>query len=198
MPRRRITDEEVGLIKAMLRRKMRNRDIQFCFNRQDRSVNSGRITGIYAGDYGPEVPSAAEAALDAFLASFAPAKVGVVVDAGTAREPTLAERALARFVQRGGEWFLADGETSDQECKAEFNPRRMEPIVRAIASLANNRGGFVFVGGGTLPPSHDQGGRAKRPRRCHLAKSAHSRFSACQMLLTQCLHWKRKRGELHS
>lgn len=146
MPRRSITDEEIGLIKAMLRRGMRNRDIQFYFNRQDRPVNSGRITGINAGDYGPGVPTATEAALDAFLAGFAPAEVGVVIEAGAAREPTLAERASARFVQRDGGWFLADGETSDQECKAQFDPRRMEPVVRAIAALANNQGGFVFIG----------------------------------------------------
>lgn len=146
MPRRSITDNEIGLIKAMLRRGMRNRDIQFYFNRQDRPVNSGRITGINTGTYGPEVAEATDAALDAFLAGFAPAEVGVVVEAGAAREPTLAEKAVARFVQREGGWFLADGETSDQECKAEFNPRRIEPIVRAIAALANNRGGFVFIG----------------------------------------------------
>lgn len=146
MPRRSITDEEIGLIKAMLRRGMRNRDIQFYFNRQDRPVNSGRITGINAGAYGPEVPAATEAALDAFLAGFAPADVGVVIEAGAPREPTLAEMAFARFVQRDGGWFLADGETSDQECKAQFDPRRVEPVVRAIAALANNRGGFVFIG----------------------------------------------------
>ena len=147
MPRRSITDEEIGLIKAMLRRGMRNRDIQFYFNRQDRPVNSGRITGIRAGDYGPEVPEAMGAALDAFLATFAPAEVGVVIEGGVQREPTLADRALARFVRRDdGDWYLIDGETSEQECKTQFDPHRMEPIIRAIAALANNRGGFVFIG----------------------------------------------------
>ena len=146
MPSRSITDEEIGLIKAMLRRRMRNRDIQFYFNRQDRPVNSGRITGIRSGDYGPE---ATDAALDAYLATFAPAEMGVVIKGGEQREPTLAERAKARFVQRGDRnWFLADGETSEQECKVQFEPRRMEPIIRAIAALANNRGGFVFIGVG--------------------------------------------------
>ena len=147
MPRRSITDEEIGLIKAMLRRGMRNRDIQFYFNRQDRPVNSGRITGIRSGDYGPEVPEATDAELDAFLATFAPAEVGVVIEGAAQREQTLADRALARFVQRAdGHWYLIDGETSEQECKAQFDPRRMEPIIRAIAALANNRGGFVFIG----------------------------------------------------
>lgn len=146
MARRSITDEEIGLIKAMLGRGMRNRDIQFYFNRQDRPVNSGRITGINSRDYGPEVPAATDAALDTFLAGFAPAEVGVVIEGGSPQEQTLAERALGRFAQRGESWYLTDGETSDQECKAQFEPRRMEPIVRAIAALANNRGGFVFVG----------------------------------------------------
>lgn len=58
MPRRSITDEEIALIKAMLARGMANKAIQFYFNRQDRAVNSGRISGIKHRDYGPEVPKA--------------------------------------------------------------------------------------------------------------------------------------------
>jgi hypothetical protein len=146
MPRKSITDQEIGLIKAMLRRGMRNRDIQFYFNRQDRPVNSGRITGINASEYGPEVPAATDPELDAFLAGFAPSEVGVIIEASSPRKLTLAERARACFVQRDDVWYLADGETSDQECKAQFDPRRIEPIVRAIAALANNRGGFIFMG----------------------------------------------------
>ena len=60
MPKRSITDEEIGLIKAMLARGMANKDIQFYFNRQDRAVNSGRITGIRDRSYGPEVPKAGD------------------------------------------------------------------------------------------------------------------------------------------
>jgi hypothetical protein len=58
MRSRSITDREISLIKAMLARGMRNRDIQFYFNRQDRPVNSGRITGIKDGsDLSPEISS---------------------------------------------------------------------------------------------------------------------------------------------
>ena len=71
MPKRTITDEEIGLIKAMLRMGMKNKDIQFYFNRQDRAVNSGRITGIRDGSYGPEVARASEDEAKAFMASFA-------------------------------------------------------------------------------------------------------------------------------
>ena len=109
-------------------------------------MNSGRITEITAGDYGPAVPAATNVALDAFLASFARAKATAIIEPGALRELTVAEKARVRFLQRDGGWYLTDGETADQECKAEFNPRRMEPIVRAVAALANNRGGFIFIG----------------------------------------------------
>lgn len=147
MPRRSITDEEIGLIKAMLARGMRNRDIQFYFNRQDRPVNSGRITGIRNGSYGPEVAQATEAALDAFLATFQPAEVGVVMEGAPAGPLSIHEQAHARFAQReDGLWYLADGETSEQECKAEFDSKKLTPVIKAIAALANNRGGFIFIG----------------------------------------------------
>lgn len=110
-------------------------------------MNSGRITGIKSGDYGPKVPAATEAALDAFLAGFVPAEVGVVVEAGAQLEPTLAQKARNRFIQRDdGAWYLVDGETADQECKAQFTPKNMGRIIATIAAMANNRGGIIFIG----------------------------------------------------
>lgn len=145
MPRRSITDEEVGLIKAMLARMMRNRDIQFYFNRPDRPVNSGRITQIKQGTYGPQVPVAEDHDVQAFLDAFAENRPRMVI-----AEPiiaTLADRAAGRFERRDdGHWYLADGKTAEQECKERFDLNRMNPIIKAIAALANNRGGFVFLG----------------------------------------------------
>ncbi|WP_192177722.1 AlbA family DNA-binding domain-containing protein [Mesorhizobium amorphae] len=148
MPKRGITDEEIGLIKTMLAWGMRNRDIQFYFNRQDRPVNSGRISQIGGGTYGAEVPAAEDAAVDEFLATFAHAEVGVVIDAAArpARQ-TLADRAREHFVRReDGHWYLADGETAEHECKEGFDPKKLTPIIRAVAALANNRGGFIVLG----------------------------------------------------
>ena len=69
MAKRSITDVEIGLIKAMLGRKMKNSDIQLLFNRPDRKVNSGRITGIGDGSYSNSkaIAAASSADLDAFL-----------------------------------------------------------------------------------------------------------------------------------
>lgn len=144
---RSITDEEIGLIKALLARGERNVDIQFYFNRPDRPVNSGRISQIRNGTYGPEIPSATDQELDAFLNDFKAGAVGVAVNEQDAKPPTIAETAIARFEQHAdGSWRLRDGETTQQECKETFNPKKMTPIIKAIAALANNKGGYVFIG----------------------------------------------------
>ncbi len=78
---RSITDEEIGLIKALLAIGERNVDIQFYFNRPDRPVNSGRISQISNGTYGPNVPAASQVELANFLAIFQVAAVGVAKDA---------------------------------------------------------------------------------------------------------------------
>lgn len=150
MGKRSITDKEIGLIKAMLDKKMKNKDIQFYFNRQDRAVNSGRISQIAGKTYGPEVSTASEGELSQFLSAFRSAEIGVVniVDANQ-REPTLPEIAQNFFVKRGRKWFLSAHETDRTECKENFclkpEGRFADPL-RSIAGLANNVGGFIFFG----------------------------------------------------
>jgi hypothetical protein len=148
--KRSITDIEIGLIKAMLLRSMKNKDIQFYFNRQDRAVNSGRITQIRDGTYGPETTTASEDELNVFLSSFKPSEIGAVVnEAALQREPTLSEQAVALFVRGRAGWFLSSHETDRVECKETFclkpEARFADPL-RSIAGLANNAGGFIFFG----------------------------------------------------
>jgi hypothetical protein len=106
MPKRSVTDREIGLIKAMLARGTKNRDIQFYFNRQDRPVNSGRITQIRNGTYGPNVRQTSEADLDTFLGAFVPSKIGAVVNKDSPQlKPTPIEQARALFARRSdGRW----------------------------------------------------------------------------------------------
>ena len=68
--KRNITDEEIGLIKAMLKLKIPNDKVHFYFNRADRLVSSGRITQIKQGKYGGDVVEADHAAVDAFIAEW--------------------------------------------------------------------------------------------------------------------------------
>lgn len=146
---RSVSDDEIGLIRAMLARDMKNRDIQFYFNRQDRPVNSGRITGIRQNAYGPGIPAASDEALDAFLAKF---KVGPVRGPGEAAAPPTDDQRIAALFssKKGGEWRLTSGETDEIECKREVDVRKLAPVVRAIAGMANSdlvgRGGQVGAG----------------------------------------------------
>lgn len=152
MARRSITNEEIGLIKAMLARGMANKAIQFYFNRPDRAVNSGRISGIKHRDYGPEVPKASDEALAAFLATFkAPelASPGIVIETAIVG-PTdpMDEKFLRSFFSKNsdGAWRCNAGETDEFECKQNFNLRGFGKPLRTIAGFANNRGGYIFFG----------------------------------------------------
>lgn len=152
MPRRSITDEEIGLIKSMLARGMANKAIQFYFNRQDRAVNSGRISGIKHRDYGPEVPKASDEALSAFIANFTSPELsapGIVVQtAPLAPLDAMDEKMLRSFFDKdaNGAWRCTAGETDEFECKEGFSLRNFSKPLRTIAGFANNRGGYLFFG----------------------------------------------------
>lgn len=154
--KRSITDEEIALIKAMAGRGMKNKDIQFFFNRPDRPVNSGRITGIKTGSYSDSVsiPEADEGTLDAFLASFTVTEVSASVmvpgagpsllpESGPADEAVL----IAMFEkQASGVWRFKHGESDQHECKQDFGFKHAGKWLRAVAALANNAGGYIVFG----------------------------------------------------
>jgi hypothetical protein len=149
VPVRSISEIEIGLIKAMIARGMKNRDIQFYFNRQDRPVNSGRITQIRDGSYGPSsIKQATDTDLDDFIRTFKAIDVGAIIPAATAvTQPSKSEIARSLFTrQADGSWKLKDGETDQHECKQEFDPAKLSPVIRAVAAMSNNRGGFLFLG----------------------------------------------------
>lgn len=141
MSRRTITEQEISLIKAMLSRGMKNKDIQFFFNRPDRPVNSGRISTIRTGSYSDsaDIMEASDEELDSFMQSWPRTR-------GHA-EPTIADKARQLFRQRSdGRWILIDGENQECECKQDFDLSKLNKIIRAVAALANNNGGFIFFG----------------------------------------------------
>jgi hypothetical protein len=140
-----LSDDEIALVKAMLRKGWRNDAVHFYFNRPDRLISSGRIAQIKAKKYGAAVDEALPEELDDFLSAWA--------DGKTERPPApspVDQRALRSFFTRtGGRWKLIGGETDRIECKAGF---RLKPedhfakVVRAIAAMANNKGGYIFFG----------------------------------------------------
>lgn len=142
--KRSISDGEIGLIRAMLSRGMKNQAIQFYFNRQDRPVNSGRITQIRQNTYGAGIPPSTEEVLDDFLSSFEP---GRVTSPNGPAFPSREDAIVGMFTSTSeGDWRLTSGETDELECKREVDVKKLSPLVRAIAGMANNKGGLILLG----------------------------------------------------
>ena len=142
---RSISEREIALIKAMLARGLKNKDIQFFFNRPDRPVNTGRISTIRSGSYSnsSQITAASEHDLEDFLLSFDKSTQSTKGQI----EATIAERARAFFRKsKDGMWSLEGGESEGCECKKDFDPKKMTAIVKAVAALANNKGGYIFFG----------------------------------------------------
>jgi hypothetical protein len=145
MPKRSITDHEIGLIKAMLARSMKNKDIQFFFNRPGRPVNSGRISTIRSGSYSNSstVTPASDDDLNSFMHAF---------ESGSGAGATISQIKLADLMRTlfekkaDGHWYLIGGESDECECKLIFEPKKLSAVVRAVAAMANNKGGYIFFG----------------------------------------------------
>ncbi|ESZ20035.1 ATP-binding protein [Mesorhizobium sp. L2C084A000] len=153
MAKKNITDEEIALIRAMLDRNMKNKDIQFYFNRPDRSVNSGRISGIRDRTYSnsASISPAPDSALDSFIAAHSQSSnnsdLGSSGQLSEGDDP-LSPVRIAKCFTKGanGIWRLSVGETDRFECKANFGFKHQDKWLRPIAALANNSGGYVFFG----------------------------------------------------
>lgn len=151
MAKRSITDEEIALIKAMRDRGIRNSAIQFYFNRPDRQVNSGRITNIGDGTYSNSatISAATDAELDAFLGSYTGDNSATASLASPPPPPGPVDKSTieAMFEEdAGGTWRFRAGETDEHECKANFGFKYASTWLRAVAALANNRGGYILFG----------------------------------------------------
>lgn len=137
-----MTDEEIGLVKAMVKRGIRNDTIHFYFNRSDRLISSGRIAQIKMGKYGASVQEAAPEALDVFLQAHEHL-------ASRPASPVGRSTVMKLFSETAGAWRVDVGETDQIECKRNFrlNPEvRFADAIRSIAGLANNRGGYIPFG----------------------------------------------------
>lgn len=146
MPKQRtLSDEEIGMAKAMLRKGWRNDMVHFYFNRPDRLISSGRIAQIKAGKYGSSVEEASPEDLQVFVDAWETAKGGQP----PAPSPVDQRRLRAFFVRTSGGWRVEGGETDRMECKANFRLQpedRFSKALRAIAGMANNKGGYLFFG----------------------------------------------------
>ncbi|GJE81245.1 AlbA family DNA-binding domain-containing protein [Methylorubrum thiocyanatum] len=143
----KLSQEEMGLIKALLATGLKNDEVHFFFNRADRLISSGRIAQIRKGSLGASVPPATKAELDTFIEGWrAKNSLGKV---STTTSPTDAAVIAALFESVEGAWKLRIGETNRTECKKNFRLKpeeRFSDAIRTIAGFANNKGGYLFFG----------------------------------------------------
>lgn len=139
---RNMSDVEVGLVRAMLAKGMKNDQVHFYFNRADRLISPGRITQIKAGSYAKDVPAASDDELTAFVAKW-DAEHAAIYPKGP-QSPTDIDVIEALFEKRKSYWHVRAGETDVVECK--LNYAVSGKILRAIAGLANNKGGHILFG----------------------------------------------------
>lgn len=139
---RGLSDEEVGLARAMLARGMQNDQIHFYFNRADRLISSGRITQIKNGTYAKDISAATEAELDSFLTKWGSENASV--SQKSLSSPTDRDYIAALFEKRKNRWHVKNGETDVVECKLNYSVNGA--IIKAIAGLANNKGGHILFG----------------------------------------------------
>jgi hypothetical protein len=113
-----MTDEEVGLARAMLAKAMKNDQVHFYFNRVDRLISSGRIAQIKEGSYAKDVAAATEDELAAFTAKW-DADHAAIYRKGP-QSPTDIEYIDALFEKRKNAWHVRSGETDVVECKLNY------------------------------------------------------------------------------
>lgn len=94
---------------------------------------------------GASIEEALPEELEAFLSTWEAA------EAKLPPNPSPVEMKVLRsmFIREAGTWRLAGGETDRTECKANFRVQPAESFskaLRAIAGLANNKGGYLFFG----------------------------------------------------
>lgn len=123
----------------------RNDVIHFYFNKPERLISPGRIAQIKKGTYGALVDEALPEELETFLSAWRDS------EAKPPPAPSPVDMKIIRsmFVRESGAWRLAGGETDRTECKANFRVQPAESFskaLRAIAGLANNKGGYLLFG----------------------------------------------------
>lgn len=143
---RTLSDHEIALVKAMLRRGFKNDAIHFFFNLPDRLISPGRITQIKQKKYGANVEEAPQDELDQFIQAWKSSRSG---SDHAATLPLDGSHLMRMFRETAAGWALIPGETDFTECKRSFRvspETRFADVIRSIAGLANNRGGYLFFG----------------------------------------------------
>lgn len=142
MAQRGLEDWEISVIKRMIAEGYARDKMHAYFNRPERTLTPAAFSEIKAGMFGTGVPACDSRDLARFVENFS-------------KSPTAAENdpvgiaTIARLVSVDGDTKqLIVTENSHIEFKASFSfqDNTFSKILRAIAAMANNSGGYIICG----------------------------------------------------
>lgn len=142
MAQRGLEDWEIALIKRMMMEQYARDKMHAYFNRPDRTLTPAAYSEIKAGRFGKAIEPASIETLQRFVEGFARQREGEKSDPIGA--PTISK--LLRLAADGIR--LIESEDNQIEFKASFSfsDNTLSKIMRAVAALANNSGGYIFCG----------------------------------------------------
>lgn len=128
-----LSNDEVALIKALLKLKISNQEILGYINnaRADvkNHINNGRITDIKNGRIGADVQACDEASAKAFMEKYG----------------NISNNKKLSFLCIKDE-YLENEESETLEFKENFNSIKEDKLLHTIQAMANNQGGFIIFG----------------------------------------------------
>lgn len=142
MANRGLEDWEISIIKRMMEEGYARDKMHAYFNRPERTLTPAAYSEIKVGKIGPEVPVAGSEVLSRFVDGFAKSRE-------EAEKDPIGAFMLSRMVAIDSETdCLKEKESDHVEFKAGFTfaDNAFSKVVRAMAALANNSGGYILCG----------------------------------------------------
>lgn len=144
MTNRRLSGEEIALIKAMIAEGMPAQNICGYMFRPDRSLNPAGVYEIKSGRFGSDVPAASPEALARWIKEHP--YFGAVSDADDIARLRKELRGILRFSEKHGDIVVEPAETFRIEFKEEFHFAVIAEYCKSLIGYANHSGGYIVFG----------------------------------------------------
>ena len=135
MAKNPISDDEIGIIKALINLKYENQDILAYINRYREAnklkhINAGRISDIKNGKRGKDIPLALDDVVNNFIEQY--------------KTTTMNDDFCSVFKFKDD--YIENEESETIEYKQSFGAIKDDKLLKSIQGMANNKGGFIVFG----------------------------------------------------
>jgi hypothetical protein len=142
MAQRGLEDWEIALIKRMMEEKYARDKMHAYFNKPERTLTPAAYSEIKLGRFGTDVAAASAEMLARFIEEFSKSPDAAASDPVGA----LTMSRLLSLHADGSKLKEVENDQIEFKVGFSFGDNTFSKIVRAIAALANNSGGYIFCG----------------------------------------------------